>query len=86
MIEFVAAVAAGIAAVAPVMKNLGEIAKGSDVDVNVIALIGERGWRWLAACVAIDAGRIDKQRSVYVFQHAQAPIGHAFRIARLEIS
>jgi hypothetical protein len=28
MIEFVAAVAAAIAAVAPVVKNLGEIAKG----------------------------------------------------------
>ena len=47
MQEFVAAVVAAIAAVAPVMKNLGEIAKGGrymlDLADKILARFGKKG-------------------------------------------
>ena len=50
--------------------------------IGMFAMIGKCGRRKLAAGIAVDTTRIDKEGPVHVFEDAERAIGHLSRIAQ----
>ncbi len=69
MLEFVAAVAAAIAVVAPVVKNLGEIAKGGrhmlDFADNILGRFAKKSLEWKSAGRATASARSGRRDAPY---------------------